>query len=108
LATSGTAAPYFSAAVASERKRSSAEIGFGRQMNEQHPAGPPIVRVRIAAAADIVGEEYSPLQHRCFFPSLVSTYSVPENTTRSWAPGGRVPVLVEAFGHLRQNRALGR
>ena len=29
------------------RKRSSAEIGFGRQMNEQHPAGPPIVRVRL-------------------------------------------------------------
>ena len=26
----------------------------------------------------------SPLLHRCFFPSLVSTSSVPESTTRSW------------------------
>ena len=93
---------------ANERKPSSAEIGFGRQMNEQHPGRAADFAGAIAAAADIVGEEYSPLQHRCFFPSLVSTYSVPENTTRSWAPGGRVPVLVQAFGHLRHHRALGR
>jgi hypothetical protein len=89
---------------ASERKRSSAEIGFGRQMNEQHPGRAADCAVRLPR----LPTSSSPLLHRCFFPSLVSTYSVPENTTRSWAPGGRVPVLVEAFGHLRQNRALGR
>src|SRR5215204_3117333 len=42
---------------ANERKRSSAEIGFGRQMNEQHPGRAADCAGAIAAAADIVGEE---------------------------------------------------
>ena len=43
---------------ANERKRSSAEIGFGRQMNEQHPGRTADCAGAIAAAADIVGEEH--------------------------------------------------
>jgi hypothetical protein len=41
------------------------------------------VRVRWPRLPTSSARNTSPLLHRCFFPSLVSTSSVPESTTRS-------------------------
>jgi hypothetical protein len=49
---------------ANERKRSSAEIGFGRQMNEQHPGRAADCAVRLPR----LPTSSSPLLHRCLFP----------------------------------------
>jgi len=63
---------------------SAAEIGFGRQMHEQH-TGRAADRARaMTAGADIVGKEYFAAAAPVLPPSLVSTSSVPESTTRSW------------------------
>ena len=78
---------------ANERKQSSAEIGFGRRMNEQHPGRAADLRVRLPRLPTSSARNASPLLHRCFFPSLVSTSHVFEQ--ESWEVL-RFPAIAEA------------
>src|SRR3954463_10724685 len=58
----------------------------------------------------------SPLLHRCFFPSLVSTSRVPESTTSSWRreagcqswykPSGISVTIVLCAGNVAERRAV--
>ena len=101
---------------ANERKQSSAETGFGRQMNEQHPGWAADCVGAIAAAADIVGEEHVASAAPVLLPVAVSTSSVPESRQeagrleagcQSWyKPSGISVTVVLWVGNVAERRAV--
>jgi hypothetical protein len=88
--------------------RSATEIGFGRQMHEQYASRAADRAATMAAAADIVGEKNLAAAAPVLLAIACLDFERAGKHDEKLAPGGRVPFLIEALGHLRHHRALRR
>src|SRR4051812_12330289 len=77
-------------------------------MNEQHAGRAADRAAPMTTAADIIGEEYFAAAATVLFAVAGLDFKGAGKHDKKLTPGGRVPVLIEAFGHLRHHRALGR
>jgi hypothetical protein len=77
-------------------------------MHEQHAGRAADSPGAMTPAADIVGEEHFPAAAPVLFPVARFNFERAGKHNKKLAPGGRVPVLVQAFGHLGYHRALRR
>ena len=75
--------------------QSAAEIGFGRQMYEQHAGGAADRASTMTAAADIVGQEQFPAAALVFLPVAGFDFERAGKHDKKLPPGGWVPVLIE-------------
>lgn len=77
-------------------------------MHEQH-AGRAADRARsMTAAADIVSKECFAAAAPVLSPVAGFDFECTGKHDEKLAPGGRVPILIEALGHVRYHRALRR
>jgi hypothetical protein len=77
-------------------------------MHEQHAGRAADGASAMTAAADIVSEEHIPAAASVLHPVAGFDLQCAGKHNQQLAPGGRVPVLIEALGHLRDHRALRR
>src|SRR5687768_13154290 len=82
------------------RAQSAAEIGFGRQTHEQHAGRAADRAAAMAAAADIVGEKHLAAAAAVLRAVAGFDFERAGKHEEKLAPGGGMPVLVEAFGHF--------
>ena len=85
-----------------------AEIGFGRQMHEQHAGRTADRTAAMAAAADIISEEHFAAAAAALLAVAGFDFECARKHDQKLTPGSWMPVLIEAFGHLGHRRALGR
>ena len=85
-----------------------AEIGVGRQMHEQHAGRAADGASAMAAAADIVSEKHLPAAASVLHPVAGFDLQCAGKHDKKLGAWSRVSVLVQAFGHLRHHRTLGR
>src|SRR5438067_7985550 len=90
------------------RRRLAADIGFGRQMHEKHAGRAADRASAMAATADIVGKEYFAAAASVLLPIAGFNFECTGKYDEQLTPRGWMPVLMEAFRHLRHHRALRR
>src|SRR5437899_9870308 len=77
-------------------------------MNEQYAGRAADRAGAMAAAANIVGKEHVAAAAPMLLPVAGFDFERAGKNDEKLAPGGRVPVLIKALGHLRHHRALRR
>jgi hypothetical protein len=75
-------------------------------MHEKHAGRAADRASAMAATADIVGEEHFPAAASVLFSIAGFDLKCAGKHDEQLTPRGRVSVLIEAFGHLRHDRAL--
>src|SRR5260370_17827414 len=86
----------------------SAEIGFGRQMDEQHGDRAANSARAMTTATDIVGEEYFAAATPVLLPVAGFNFEGARKHEEKLPPGSGGPVLSQAFGHFRYHHPLRR
>jgi hypothetical protein len=77
-------------------------------MNEQYAGRAANSPAAMTTAADVVGQEHVPAAAPVPLPIAGFNFEGAGKHDKKLAPGGRVPILIQAFGHLRHHRALRR
>src|SRR6266478_814277 len=90
------------------RSRLAADIGFGRQMHKKHAGRAADRASAVAATADIVGEEHFTAVASVLLSVAGFDFKCAGKHDEQLTPRGWMPVLIEAFRHLRHHCALRR
>src|SRR5205814_4160396 len=77
-------------------------------MNEKHPGRTADRAAAMAAAADIIGEKHLAAAAAVLRAIAGFDFERAGKHEEKLAPGGRMPVLTETFGHFGDHRALRR